>query len=71
MARIKRTSYKDSHFYIWKQRIDNHVFKHIHIHLDDLPDEQYRSYFESSSLTPKQISSKIIESFYFDTYFYV
>ena len=50
-----RTQFRESHFQIWKQRIENH----IGIKLDELPDETYRIWFEESSLSPYE-ASKII-----------
>lgn len=50
-----RDSYKESHFRIWKMRIENHVG----IKLDEIPDEPYRYWFEETHLTPKEISIMI------------
>ena len=47
-----RDSYRESHFQIWKQRIENHVG----IKLDEIPDESYRYWFEETHMTPKEIS---------------
>ena len=47
-----RDSYKESHFQIWKQRVQNHVGSE----LDELPDEPYRYWFEETHMSPKEIS---------------
>ena len=47
-----RDSYRESHFQIWKQRIESHVG----IKLDEIPDEPYRYWFEETHMTPKEIS---------------
>lgn len=58
---MPRTSFRDSHFYIWKQRIDNFIFDELYLHLDDLPDEPYRIWFEETDLTPKEAAEIIIQ----------
>ena len=50
-----RDSYRETHFQIWKQRIENHVG----IKLDNIPDEPYRFWFEETHMTPKEISRLI------------
>jgi len=47
-----RDSFRESHFLIWKQRIENHVG----MNLDEIPDEPYRYWFEETHMTPKEIS---------------
>ena len=53
-----RTQFRESHFLIWKQRIENHVG----INLDELPDESYRAWFEESSLTPSEAARIILRN---------
>ena len=47
-----RDSFRESHFLIWKQRIENHVG----MNLDEIPDEPYRYWFEETHKTPLEIS---------------
>ena len=47
-----RTSHRESHFWIWKKRIENHVG----LFLDDLPDEPYRFLFDETDLRPKEVA---------------
>ena len=58
----KRKSRKDSHFYIWKMRIEKHIQKQLSIttFLDDLPDERYRHWFEKTNISPIQMANYII-----------
>ena len=60
----KRTSFTDSQFTVWKQRIDNYVFDRIGHHLDDLPDQPYRSWFEQGFLKPLHISHIVLGNYY-------
>lgn len=63
-----RNSYRESHFTIWKNRIEIHLQNVLpNIKLDDLPDEPYRNWFEDSPMTPYQVSQFILErnGFYF------
>ena len=60
-----RTSFRDSHFVIWKNRVEYHLqkFLNIAIPLDDLPDEAYRIWFDETSFTPKQVGEYIGSKF--------
>lgn len=60
----KRTSFTDSQFKVWKQRIDNYVFDRIGHHLDDLPDLSYRQWFDDGYLKPRQVSSIVLGEYY-------
>ena len=56
-----RNSYSDSHFQIWKNRIEVHIKKVLDdVLLDDLPDEPYRIWFEETHMTPLEVSNKIL-----------
>ena len=59
-----RTSLTDNHFRIWKQRIDNYVFDKIGLHLDDLPDQCYRQWFDDGYLRPREVASIVLGEFY-------
>lgn len=50
-----RISTRDSHFHIWKSRVQNHVG----CELDDLPDEPYRIWFEETNFTPLEVANII------------
>lgn len=60
-----RTSYRDSHFQIWKNRIEQHVQTQLtsEITLDDLPDECYRIWFDETHFTPKDVAGYIVMNF--------
>jgi len=58
-----RDSYRESHFQIWKQRIENHVG----IKLDEITDEPYRYWFEETHMTPIEISMIIKKKMYLQT----
>ena len=62
---MTRTSTRESHFTIWKSRIEKHVQTQLNldITLDDLPDECYRIWFDETHLTPKEIAERITHSF--------
>ena len=62
---MTRTSYRDSHFQIWKNRIEEHVQTQLNmdITLDDLPDECYRMWFDETHFTPKEIAERITHNF--------
>jgi len=53
-----RDSFRESHFLIWKQRIENHVG----VKLDKIPDEPYRYWFEETHMTPHEISMIIYKN---------
>lgn len=61
-----RTSTRESHFIIWKNRIEKHIQTHFDykITLDDFPDEPYRMWFEESNAYPKEISDIIVSHLY-------
>jgi len=61
-----RTSTRDTHFQIWKERINNHVIKHIDLTVDDLPDQPYRIYFEETDMTPLELAGIIIHNYNMD-----
>ena len=50
-------------FLKWKNRIETHVIKTIHISLDDLYDEPYRYWFESTGMSPLEVSKYVIERY--------
>ena len=60
----RRTSFTNSQFSVWKQRIDNYVYNSIGHHLDDLPDLQYREWFENGFLKPKDVSHIVLGHYY-------
>ena len=60
----KRTSFTDSQFIVWKQRIDNYVYNIIGQHLDNLPDQPYRAWFEQGFLKPSHISHIVLGNYY-------
>ena len=60
----KRESFTDSQFKIWKQRIDKYVYDTIGHHLEDLPDLQYRQWFDEGYLKPKQVSYIVLGEYY-------
>ena len=53
-----RSSFRESHFQIWKHRIEQHVGWD----LEDLPDETYRIWFENTNLTPKDVAHIIFNN---------
>ena len=61
---VKRTSYTNSQFTIWKQRIDNYVFDKINRHLEDLPDLSYRQWFDEGYLKPSQVAYIVLGEYY-------
>ena len=60
-----RNSFRESHFHIWKWRVQHHVQNNldVEIKLDDLPDESYRIWFEETCFTPKEVANYITNSF--------
>jgi len=56
-----RSSYRESHFQIFKNRIEKHVQTQLNnnITLDELPDECYRIWFDETRFTPKEIAEYI------------
>lgn len=60
----RRTCFTNSQFSVWKQRIDTFVYKQIGFHLDDLPDQSYRQWFEDGYLKPKQVGYIILGNYY-------
>ena len=57
-------SFTDSQFLNWKQRIDKYVYDTIGHHLEDLPDLQYRRWFDEGYLKPKQVSHIVLGEYY-------
>lgn len=55
-----RNSFRESHFKIWKMRIDKHVQNSINMSIDDLPDEPYRIWFEDTNMTPLLVSHFVL-----------
>jgi hypothetical protein len=55
---------RDMSFTIWKSLVDKIVYKHISIHLDDLPDEPYRNHYDAG-ITPNVMASMMIDSYEF------
>jgi len=60
----RRSSFTNSQFTIWKQRIDKYVYDIIGYHLDDLPDLQYRQWFDDGYLKPMQVAYIVLGEFY-------
>ena len=62
---MTRSSFRESHFQIWKNRIEKHVQNELDLNLtlDDLPDECYRMWFDETHFTPKEIASHITHSY--------
>ena len=60
----RRTSFTNSQFKVWKQRIDNYVYNTIGHHLDDLPDQSYRQWFDEGILKPKDVSHIVLGDYY-------
>ena len=60
----RRTSFTNSQFDIWKERIDNYVYNKIGHHLDDLPDQSYRQWFDQGFLKPKEVSHIVLGDYY-------
>ena len=60
-----RTSQRESHFQIWKNRIEQHVqyYLDMNITLDELPDENYRIWFNETNFTPKQVGFYIADRY--------
>jgi len=50
-----RNSFRDTHFKIWKSRVEQYVG----FSLDDLPDEPYRIWFEETSFSPTEVANII------------
>ncbi len=61
---LRRTSYTNSQFKVWKQRIDSYVFERIGHHLDDLPDLSYRQWFDDGYLKPRQVAAIVLGEYY-------
>ena len=63
---MARTSNRESHFQIWKNRIEQHVqtLLNNNITLDDLPDECYRMWFDETHFTPKDIAERITNRYF-------
>ena len=61
-----RSSTRDSHFDIWKKRIEQHVQNQLgsEITLDDLPDECYRIWFDETHFTPKHVANHIVNNYF-------
>ena len=61
-----RTSMRDSHFFIWKDRVEHHFQNMINMNipLTDIPDEPYRIWFDETNFTPKQIAEHIYGKFW-------
>mgnify|MGYP006113571701 CR=1 FL=1 len=60
----KRSSFTNSHFKIWKKRIDKYVYDTIKYHLDDLPDLSYMQWFKEGHLQPRQVSYIVLGEYY-------
>ena len=62
---MTRSSFRESHFNIWKSRIETHVQNNLKlkITLDDLPDECYRVWFDETHFTPKQVADHISHNY--------
>ena len=60
----RRTSFTNSQFKIWKERINNYVYNKISHHLDDLPDQPYRLWFEEGFLKPSHVSHIVLGDYY-------
>jgi hypothetical protein len=58
---MTRTSHRESHFKIWKGRVEKHVqtILNMNISLDDLPDEDYRVWFDQTNTSPKDVAKYI------------
>lgn len=48
----------------WKNEINTIVKKEVGYNLDELPDMQYRIWFDNNNLTSKQVSFIIIGEYY-------
>ena len=61
-----RSSMRDSHFVIWKNRIEKHFQKmaSMEIPLTDIPDEPYRIWFDETNFTPREVAEYIYHRFY-------
>lgn len=57
-----RNSCRNSHFLIWKYRIEKHMqnITQFYITLDDIPDEPYRIWFEDTHWTPYEVAEFIL-----------
>ena len=57
-----RNSYRDSHFNIWKNRIEKNIQNKLpfHITLDSIPDEPYRVWFEETHWTPNEVAELVL-----------
>lgn len=60
-----RDSKRDSHFFIWKSRVEKHMQRCLDtdMTLDDLPDEMYRIWFDETDFTPKEVGEFISYKF--------
>lgn len=50
----------------WKRAINEIVKKEIDNNLDDLPDLDYRLWYDNDNLTPKQVAFIVIGEYYKD-----
>ena len=50
-------------FNSWKNKLNEIVYSHIKVNLDDLPDQNYRIWFDMDVLNPKELSFIIIGDF--------
>ena len=62
---MTRSSFRESHFQIWKNRIENHVQTQLNLDvpLEDLPDECYRMWFDETDFTPSEIATYVSYKF--------
>lgn len=61
-------SFTDSQFLNWKEKIDKYVYDTIEFHLEDLPDLQYRKWFDEGYLKPEQVSHIVLAEYYQNYY---
>ena len=63
---MTRTSFRESHFQIWKSRIQHHVQTQLQLNitLDELPDEMYRLWFDETSMTPTDVANVIVHRYF-------
>lgn len=48
----------------WKNKINGYVYEEINITLDDLPDQNYRIWYDSNKLSPKNLAIIILGDYY-------
>jgi hypothetical protein len=56
----------DQTFNNWKKEINSLVLSEIQVNLEELPDLNYRDWYDNNNLTTKQISIIVLGEYYKD-----